>query len=135
MATEEEIKSSNEQSDDDRIFYHALYHLVAYWAAFMGTIGLLITSALVVSTGPQSPEGTRRWVFLGTVSATLVTSVFLLWRQATFASFVKDRLLRNYTDDEQFGWRCFRPSPLFNWIAFLFVLVIAFLIFLDVLCG
>jgi hypothetical protein len=37
---------------DDKIFYHALYHHVTHWAAYVAMNGLLITFAFFLSLSP-----------------------------------------------------------------------------------
>ena len=44
------------------IFYHALYHHIAHWAAYVAMMGLLVTTGLLVSLTPvlSSPDSWKR---------------------------------------------------------------------------
>ncbi len=96
------------------VFYHALYHLVAYWAAFMVALGLLINIGVAVSTTGTHLDGIRRNFCLVAVCTTLLGSWFLLWRVYTFSVLIMAMLPSDYTEK----LAPFRPSPFFHGVAF-----------------
>jgi hypothetical protein len=82
----------------DWVFYHALYHLLSHWAAFMATLGLLITIATVMSTSFLEPiDRLRRFCSVASVALTLFGSWFFLWRMFLYSSIVNRMLPNHYT--------------------------------------
>ena len=73
----EEVKTVG----DTELFYHALYHHVAHWAAYIAMLGILITIALLLSLSPVESGSNRLVRVLGTgwaiFSASLGASYFI----------------------------------------------------------
>jgi len=68
------------RDDAPEIFYHALYHHVAHWAAYVATMVLLLTIGFLVSLTPivGSPFGMRRMgAYAAAVCAFFAASYFI----------------------------------------------------------
>jgi len=86
-------------SPEDRIFYHALYYLVSHWAAFIASLGLLVTTGVIVSTVATPLNGIRRLYCQAAIATMFFGSWFFLWRMYTFSSIVQRMLPRTYLQE------------------------------------
>lgn len=76
-------------ADESWAYYHALYHLVTHWAAFVATLALLVTIGVVISA---SPTLGNRWYFIFAIATTTIAAWFFLWRMGTFGAVVNTSL-------------------------------------------
>ncbi len=84
--------NDSKQSKEDWIFYHALYHLVAHWAAFVGTLGLLTTVGVVISSTAMPLTGIRRLYCQSAILGLSASSLFIVWRMITYGRIVKQMI-------------------------------------------
>ena len=83
------------------MFYHALYHLVAHWAAFIATLGLLLTIGLILAT---SPTIRHRSPCVYLIIIVLSGSWWILWRMWIFVNFLNTKLPTDYLRTIVWGW-------------------------------
>jgi len=91
---------------DDRIYYHALYHLVTYWAGFYATMGLLITLLFILGTTRELDKIGARFCYFAAI-VTVLGSWFFLARMYFFVFIVQRMLHANYIGEltEQYATR------------------------------
>ena len=82
-------------TEQERVFNHALSHLIAHWAGFIATLGLLATSTLVLA-GTESLTFRDFLGLLVVVLGTTVASVYFLIRMHDFGKVVNDLLPPKY---------------------------------------
>jgi hypothetical protein len=82
-------------ADTSLRYYHSLYHLVTHWAAYVATLGLLLTIGVVISA---SPKLGNRWYFVLAIIVASGASFFFLRRMHTFATDV-NRILDVEADE------------------------------------
>ena len=70
--------------EEDKVFSHALYHVVAHWAAFMLTLGMLVTIGLAAAT-VVVPAGMKRWFCASAIAIVLFACLYFLFRIQVFA--------------------------------------------------
>jgi hypothetical protein len=93
---------------NDWVFYHALYCVIAHWAAFNATLGLLVTLALVLYTVAIPHDMARRHSAEAVVLIIASASWYSLWRMHTYMKIV-DRMLPAWYIQELSGGRVVGP--------------------------
>jgi hypothetical protein len=81
--------------DPSWVFYHAFYHQIAHWAAFIATLGLLTMIGIAVSTASRL-DGIRRLFCQLAIGMTLLGSWWFLGRMHTYSSIVNEMLPSSY---------------------------------------
>src|SRR4051812_13074675 len=81
--------------EEDRIFSHALYHVVAFWAAFMVTAGLLLNAGVMVATVTK-PGGVRLIFCAAAIVALALASLYFVLRINAFSKTIESRLPDGY---------------------------------------
>jgi hypothetical protein len=75
----------------DLEYYHALYHLVSHWGAYMASMGLLLTIGVLLSTA-SIPGRARKGFCIAFIAVVPLGAWFFLWRMYVFANEVNHRL-------------------------------------------
>ena len=84
---------------NDWVYYHALYHVIAHWAAFNATLGLLGTLSLVLYTVAFPHDTVRRRSAEAVVLILLLASWYFLWRMHTYVRVVNRMLPAWYVQE------------------------------------
>jgi heme/copper-type cytochrome/quinol oxidase subunit 1 len=78
-------------------YYHALYHLVGHWAAYVAILGVLLTTALLLSLTPIPGDAHRRIATIGiVVTLALIAGLYFILRMKMYGDEVATRLPESY---------------------------------------
>ena len=79
------------------VYYHALYHLVGHWAAYVSIVGGLLTTAIIlcVSPVPSSAHG-RILVIAFAVALAFTAGLYFILRMRMYGQEVAARLPESY---------------------------------------
>lgn len=84
--------------NETEAFYHALYHLVTHWAAYVAMLALLLTVAFLLSLTPITGDNVRARI--GVIAlvngAGLVGSLYFVLGIKAFAEDVSKKLPASY---------------------------------------
>jgi hypothetical protein len=86
-------------TDSREVFYHALYHHLAHWAAYIAMVGLLVTIGVGLSLTPMASDATRGIRGAGLVVAilcSLLGSGYFVKGMDTYGALVNERLPETY---------------------------------------
>ena len=92
---------SQPTANSTEVFYHALYHHVTHWAAFVAMMGLLITIGFVLSLTPIPRDAYSGWRTAGVfvaVAAGLAGAIYFAKGMDTYGALVNERLPRDYLE-------------------------------------
>ena len=91
MANDEENKVG-----EIEVYYHALYHHVAHWAAYVATMVLLVTVGLLVSLTPitsGSGLGQRKFGAGAAVVCGLIAAIYFIKGMDTYGGILNTECL------------------------------------------
>ena len=92
-------RSTDLDTDSKEVFYHALYHHLAHWAAYTAMVGLLVTIGVGLSLTPLANDATRgvRAAGIGVaILCALLGSGYFAKGMDTYGSFVNEKLPEAY---------------------------------------
>ncbi len=76
----------------DWVFYHALYHLLTHFAAFMATLGLSVSIGVALASTSTTFTRAKRQYCLTVLLCVMLASWFFLWRMYTYSTIVNRML-------------------------------------------
>ena len=96
------MPSENKRVTDTEVFYHALYHHVAHWAAYVAMMGLLVTVGILVSLTPiiGGTDPTKRKVgAIAAVAGACLGALYFIKGMDTYGGILNtEHLPRPYLD-------------------------------------
>ena len=82
--------------DPKEVYYHALYHHVAHWAAYVGMMVALTTIAAVLSSTQMPVAGIQAWGVACTIVLTTAGAVYFIRGMDTYGAVLRDALPEPY---------------------------------------
>ena len=79
----------NDQKQD-WFLYHALYHIIAHWAALVAAIGLLATIGVVISTATKPLMGIRLWYCQAVILGIAGGCIFFMLKMNGYTQLMKE---------------------------------------------
>jgi hypothetical protein len=92
-------RSTDSDADSREVFYHALYHHLAHWAAYTAMVGLLVTIGVGLSLTPIASDATRgaRAAGVGVaIICALLGAFYFVKGMDTYGALVNERLPEAY---------------------------------------
>jgi hypothetical protein len=88
-------------ASSSEVFYHALYHHITHWAAFVAMMALLITIGFILSLTPIPKDfysGRRTAGVFAAVVAGLAGAIYFAKGMDTYGALVNERLPKDYLE-------------------------------------
>jgi hypothetical protein len=77
-------------------YYHALYHHVAHWAAYVGTMVALLTITVVLSGSPGPLSGARLFGFVIADLAATGAAIYFIRGMGIYGGIIRTALSPDY---------------------------------------